>query len=197
MGEIRSAIDIALEKTAHIQGDKTSIDNRELKNTGKKAAGEYLSKNDTTILSTLIEGKTADQKKLLIEGAVSVFLAGLHLPSAEHDLKKIQITGNGLDALLPGSGMVQLFAQVDKILAQYLEERAHLAQSLEQQFLPRLRAKQQEIAKRYGQSIPMDVSQDPEYVNALTKNNQMLEQKYETVIDEIRSRVREIAGIEA
>ena len=197
MGEIRSAIDIALEKTAHIQGDKTSIDNRELKNTGKKAAGEYLSKNDTTILSTLIEGKTFDQKKLLIEGAVSVFLAGLHLPSAEQDLKKIQITGNGLDALLPGSGMVQLFAQVDKILAQYLEERAHLAQSLEQQFLPRLRAKQQEIAKRYGQSIPMDVSQDPEYVNALTKNNQMLEQKYETVIDEIRSRVREIAGIEA
>jgi len=105
-------------------------------------------------------------------------------------------TGSGLEILLPKSGLVQLFGQVAQIMNQYLDEREQLAKALEQQFMPRLRAKQQEMAKRYGQTIPMELSQDNEYQAALAKNRRMLEQKYEAVIAEVRTRVREIAGIE-
>lgn len=196
MGEIRSALDIALEKTADIQGDKSGAENRDLRNSGKKAAGDFLTSRKAEVLVKLLEGKDKDQAKNAIEGAVSIMLASLKLPSTELDLEKLAAIGNGLDTLLPKAGMNELFGQVAQIFGQYLAERDQLGKALEQQFLPRLRAKQQEIAKRYGQTIPMELHQDPEYMSALTKNQRALEQKYEAVIAEVRGRVREIAGIE-
>jgi hypothetical protein len=197
MGEIRSALDIALEKTASIQSDKTGAENRDLKNTGKKAAGEYIDSGNVEFLSKALTGKKEEQVKLITEGAISVFLAGLRLPAAEQDLEKLGKTGAGLEALLPGSGMTELFSQIAQVFTQYLGERERLAKALEQQFMPRLRAKQQELSKRYGQNVPLDPSLDPEYGSALNKNNKALDQKYEAVIDEVRARVREAAGIES
>jgi hypothetical protein len=195
MGEIRSALDIALEKTANIQGDTASADNRELKNKGKKTAGDYLATGDASSLAGLIAGLSPDKAKTATEGSLSILLAAIHLPSAEADLAKIDRIGAGIDTLLSGAGMAQLFDQVAQILKQYLDERDHLSKALEQQFMPKLRAKQQELAKRYGQNIPININQDPEYAATLSKNVRMLEQKYDAVIDEVRARVRETAGI--
>lgn len=67
---------------------------------------------------------------------------------------------------------------------------------MQQQYLPRLRAKQQEMAKRYGQNMPLDPRQDPEFMAALNKNMRMVEQRYEPVLEEVRSRIREAVGME-
>ena len=196
MGEIRSAIDIALEKTANIQGDKTSAEAREYKNSGKRAANDYLASGPGDALSKVLEGKTDDQKKAVAEGALSIFLASIKLPSNEQDLGRATVIGSGLDELIPNAGMKDLFAQVDQIFSQYLAERAQLAKALEQQFLPRLKAKQQELAKRYGQSMPIDPMQDNEYLAALDKNHRAIDAKYDAVIGQVRDRVRAAAGIE-
>jgi hypothetical protein len=195
MGEIRSALDIALEKTAHIEGDPKSADNRDLKNSGKKAAGDYLSSGDAQALADALAGKDEERARMVIEGIVSILLASLHLPAGEADLDKTARVGAGLEAILPRSGMAQLFGQVDQILRQFLAEGEQLKNALEQQFGPKLRAKQQELARRYGQNIPMDLHQDPEYLNALSRNRRALDEKYDAVIDEVRARVRETAGI--
>ena len=195
MGEIRSALDIALEKTAHIEGDPKSADNRDLKNSGKKAAGDYLSGGDAKVLADALSGKDTERAHMVIEGIVAILLANLHLPAAETDLEKTAKVGAGLDAVLPNAGMTQLFGQVDQILRQFLAEGEQLKKALEQQFGPKLRAKQQELARRYGQTVPMDLHQDPEYLNALSRNRRALDEKYDAVIDEVRARVREIAGI--
>jgi len=195
MGEIRSALDIALEKTADIHGDKSGADNREIKNQGKKAAGDFFAAQDPTALAGAAGALAGGQKQLFTEGALSVLLAALRLPQSEADLPKLELAGSGICALLPGSGMEELFAQVKQLFSQYLAEYERLSKMLEQQFMPRLRAKQQELAKRYGQNVPLDPLQDPEYASALSKNRRMIEQKYESVIDEIRGRVREAAGI--
>lgn len=196
MGEIRSAVDIALEKTADIHGSKKSVDSRAMKNTGKKAAGDFLGSGDAAILEKLVASAAPDTRALVNEGAVSILLASIQLPSAEADLGKVKRAGTGLEILLPKSGMDQLFGQVEQILGQFLAERERLEKTLEQQFMPRLRAKQQELAKRYGQTVPMELSQDNEYMAALAKNKRALEQKYGAVIVEVRGRVREIAGME-
>jgi hypothetical protein len=196
MGEIRSALDIALEKTANIQGDKTSAERRDLKNAGKKAAGDFLSSGDAETLNAVMAGKSDEQKKMILGGAVAVLLAGIRIPSTEEDIAKVSKTGQALETLLPKAGMQELFGQVEKIFAQYLSERDQLSRALEQQMMPRLRAKQQEMYKRYGQNVPIDPAKDPEFAAALSKNMRMLEQKYGTVVDEVRARIRETAGIE-
>ncbi len=196
MGEIRSAIDIAMEKTAHIEGDPATAAHRELKNDGKRGANEFLEKADPDVFIKLLDGKNQEQATMIREGAVSILLAALRLPELEQDLARTELVGKGLDAFLPGSGVAALFGQVGQILKQYLGEKEHLKQSLEQQFMPKLRQKQQEMSRRYGQTIPMELHQDPEYVAALSKNKRVLEERYEAVLDEVRDRIHEIAGIE-
>ena len=195
MGEIRSALDIALEKTAGIASDKTTSVNRDLRNTGKKAAGDYLSDGNIGHLDGILSGKPQEALVQVKIGAVSILTAGIRLPSAESDLERMHRIADGINLLLPGQGMSELFAQVEQIFSQYIAEGDRLMKSLEQQFMPRLRAKQQEIAKRYGQTIPLELHQDPEYQAAVTKNKRLLEQKYEPIIEEIRARVHESAGI--
>lgn len=195
MGEIRSAIEIAMEKTAHIEGDKSSAENREFRNAGKRAAGEFLESGDAEKLAGTLKVKNGEQARFLQEGVISILLASLRLPVVEDDLKKIERAGSGLETAMPDKGLNQLFGQVVQILHTYLSERDQLRQALEQQFLPKLRAKQQELSRRYGQNIPLEPSQDPEFMAALSKNLRMIEQKYDTVLDEVRSRVREASGM--
>ncbi len=197
MGEIRSALDIAMERTADIKSDKASVANHDIKNAGKKAASEFLSTGNAEALATAISKNGESGARLVIEGALSVFLAAIRLPGAEPDIEKADAVGAGLEAVLPGSGMNELFSQVRQIFAQYLAERDQLEQALQQQFVPKLRAKQQELSKRYGQNIPIDPSRDPEFIAALDKNDRALAQKYEPIVDQIRARVAEAAGIEA
>lgn len=196
MGEIRSALDIALEKTAHIEGDPNTGGNRELKNDGKRAANEFLEKADPDVFMKVLEGKNSEQATLIRDGAIGILLAALRLPETEQDLEKTALIGKGLDAFLPASGVAALFGQVTQILKQYIGEKDHLKQALEQQFMPKLRQKQQEMSRRYGQAIPMELHQDPEYMAALSKNKRALEERYSAVLDEVRSRIHEIAGIE-
>lgn len=195
MGEIKSAIDIAMEKTAHIEGDAASSASRDLKNRGKRAAGLYLESGDEASLQKeLIEGSKAGGLAFL-EGVVTILLSQVKLPSSESDLPRIERIGTALELALPGKGMTQLFAQVAKILAQYIEERAQVRTSLEQQYTPKLRAKQQELARRYGQNVPLDLNQDPEFLAAYSKTLRMVDQKYASLVEEIRSRVRDAAGM--
>ncbi len=244
MGHIKSALEIALEKTADIAVDKTAIDSRDLKNRGKKGASEFLSalasiaaarsaaaeksnadepaaaaaenaaeterpavdsnaadtgeqtaKAAAKFLEALKEAD-AERMRLVAEGAASIFIASLNLPSSEDDITRFQSTGIGLELLLPGAGMGQLFEQLAQILEQYLQERGQTEQAMQQQYLPRLRAKQQEMAKRYGQNMPLDPRQHPEFMAALNKNMRMVEQRYEPVLEEVRSRIREAVGME-
>ena len=54
MGEIKSALEIALEKTAHIEGDLSSIQNREYRNDGKRLANHFLETGDAEELKNLL-----------------------------------------------------------------------------------------------------------------------------------------------
>lgn len=196
MGEIRSALDIALERTAGIAGDKTASESREMKNKGKKLASEYAESGNTEELTKELSAASKDHRAFIAEGAISILLAGLRLPSSPDDIEKIETTGTALDILIPETGMIELFSQISQIFGQYIIEKEKLFQALEQQFLPRLKAKQQEMEERYGQSVPINLYQDNEYIAARNKNTRMLDDKFEAVIFEVRARVREAAGIE-
>ncbi len=195
MGEIRSAIDIALEKTAHIDSDGKSSAQREIKNRGKRAGSAFLDTADGELLQKAMQAANKEEGLLLIEGALSILMAALRLPAQEEDLNKVARIGEALQIIIPQGEMKELFDQLQQILHQFLGEKSQLKQALEQQFMPKLRAKQQELSRRYGQNIPLEPTQDPEFMATLNKNMRMLEGKYDGVLEEVRARIREAGGI--
>ncbi len=195
MGEIRSALDIALEKTKDISVSRESLNAQELKTEGKKAATSWLAGGDKNALRVLLNNRTDADKNLLVEGFVSIVLAATHIPAPGESTEKIHSIGEALEMLLPGEEMGILFSRLARILDQYTAEKEQMEQALRQQFLPRLRAKQQELAKRYGQTVNLEPEQDSEYMNLLNRNRSAIEAKYESIIVEVRERVRMAAGL--
>ena len=195
MGEIRSAMDIALEKTKDISVSRESLNAQELKTEGKKAATSWLAGGDKNALRVLLNNRTDADKNLLVEGFVSIVLAATHIPAPGESTEKIHSIGEALEMLLPGEEMGILFSRLARILDQYTAEKEQMEQALRQQFLPRLRAKQQELAKRYGQTVNLEPEQDSEYMNLLNRNRSAIEAKYESIIVEVRERVRMAAGL--
>ena len=195
MGEIRSALDIALEKTKDISVSRESLNAQELKTEGKKAATSWLAGGDKNALRVLLNNRTDADKNLLVEGFVSIVLAATHIPAPGESTEKIHSIGEALEMLLPGEEMGILFSRLARILDQYTAEKEQMEQALRQQFLPRLRAKQQELAKRYGQTVNLEPEQDSEYMNLLNRNRSAIEAKYESIIVEVRERFRMAAGL--
>ena len=194
MGEIRSAIEIAMERTAGIRSDKNAVETGKRKNEGKKAAALFLDGGDAEAFSAAIRG--AADKNAFTAGALPVFCAAVRLPEQDADVENIRRLAEGIALLLPQAGLEALFRQGEVVFRQYLEDREAARRAVEQQFEPRRKAREEELSRRYNQRISLSLAQDPEYVSTLSKHLNALRAQYEAVVAEIRGRIQEAGGLQ-
>ena len=103
MTEIKSALEIALEKTQGIQGDKETLKNSKLKNDGKKLASAFLdpaSDVDERVVLDKMKSLTSDEQKFYKEGFSDAMLANLTLPAIDTYSEKLKILEKGFQAVL-------------------------------------------------------------------------------------------------
>ncbi len=196
MGEIRSALDIALEKTENIKADKGAVENEKIKNSGKKAAAFFLDGENFKDFAAECEKIPKNDKLKFIEGALSIFCAAVKLPENEEGASMPLLLAKGFKAMLPHSNIESLFTQANLIFRQYLEEKDTLLSTLERQFTPRLKAKEDELSKLYGQKVSLSLEQDAEYNAALLRAVNSLQSQYNPVVNEIKGKMREAANLE-
>ncbi len=196
MGQIKSALEIALERTADIKSDAHAGEERKLANAGKKIASDFMENGDKAAFKKALNDFKRDEKDSVVKAAVLLFATRIQLPLAEDDLEVLPKLTEGFDVLLPHKGFEQLFATVSQVFTQYLVSQRQLEQSLEQQFAPKLRQKEAEIAQRTGQHMQLLPSQDPEFCQHLERNLSKLREQYEGAVAEIKNRIKQMAEIE-
>ncbi len=196
MSQIKSALEIALERTADIKSNASVGKKRELNNCGKKIASDFLSDNDLTAFKKAFGGYKHEEKDLVLEGALKLFMARIQLPADETEKQKVMLIGKGLEMLLPHKNMAALFQSVDQVFSRYLEAQQQVEAALTQQFMPKLRQKQQQLEKQLGQQIELSPSQDPEFAQALSRNLDALKEQYLPSVDEIKHFIANAAGID-
>ena len=197
MSQIKSALEIALERTADIKSDAAVGKKRELNNCGKKLASDFLSANDLSAFKKAFASYKHEEKNLVLEGALKLFMARIQLPADETEKDRILLMGQGLEILLPHKSMDELFKSVDQVFSRYLASQQQLEEALTQQFMPKLRQKQQQLEKQLGQQIELSPSQDPEFVQALNRNLDALKEQYLPSVDEIKHYIANAAGLDA
>lgn len=196
MSQIKSALEIALERTADIKSNASVGKKRELNNCGKKIASDFLSDNDLTAFKKAFGGYKHEEKDLVLEGVLKLFMARIQLPADETEKQKVMLIGQGLEMLLPHKNMTALFQSVDQVFSRYLEAQQQVEAALTQQFMPKLRQKQQQLEKQLGQQIELSPSQDPEFAQALSRNLDALKEQYLPSVDEIKHFIANAAGID-
>jgi hypothetical protein len=185
MGRIKSALEIALERTESVKGDKESIDKFEARRQGKKIANDFL-EGGSQSLEEALKKAPKEQRESLKQGIFDVLFSQITLPLSKDDESRIQTVGKGLQAIISDSRFSGLYKQFTQLLARYLDEVAQYGEAIRHQYEPKLRQKEEELSRRYGRPVQLDPLQDPEFVTFFNQNMNALKGNYQAAVDQVR-----------
>ena len=193
MGKIKSALEIALERTESIKTDKASVGAFEARQEGKRLANAFLADPSKSLEAEL---KKQPKEKLegLRQGIFDALAPQVSLPAGKEDLPRIEAAGKGLGMLLKDAQFATMFKQLAQLMSRYLGEIAQLEQAARQQYAPKLRQKEEELARRLGQDVRLDAFQDPEFVMFYNQNASALKANYQAVADQVREEAERLWG---
>lgn len=194
MGQIKSALEIALEKTADIKSDALAGKKRELENAGKRIASGFLETGNEADLKKALSAYKNEEKNIVTEGIKSLLLLKVSLPQEEEEVDTIMNAGKALDLLYPHRHLNNLFDSIKSVLEQYFVSQQQLEQALEQQYAPQLRKKEMELARQTGQQIHLSPRQDPEFNQLLERNMRKLNEQYSQAMEQAKQQIHEIIG---
>jgi hypothetical protein len=185
MGRIKSALELALERTEGVKGDKGSIDQFEAKQRGKRLANSFL-ENPKDGLEGELKKCSKEDLGALKQGIFDVLIAQVTLPVTKDDEKRIEAAGKGLQVIIGDPRFGVLYKQFLQALSKYLNEMAQYDEAIRRQYAPKLRQKEEELSRRLGRHIQIDPFQDPEFVTFYNQNMNALKGNYQTLVDQVR-----------
>jgi len=191
MGRIKSALEIALERTEAVKTDKASIGLFEAKQQGKRLANAFLA-DPSKNLEDELKQYPQDQLGNLKQGIFEVLAPQITLPTTPDDLPRIEAVGKGLQLLMRNARFAAMYKQLIQVLSQYLGEAAHFEQAIRQQYAPKLRQKEEELSRRMGREVRLDPFQDPEFAAFFNQNLNALKANYQAAIDQVRNEAQRI-----
>ncbi|MDR0399833.1 MAG: hypothetical protein LBH51_02690 [Treponema sp.] len=189
MGRIKSALEIALERTESVKSDKDSIGQFEAKQQGKKAANEFL-EDPSRSLEEVLKKTPREQRASLKQGIFEVLVSQIALPLNKDDEKRIQTVGKGLGAVVSDNRFAAHYKQFIQALSRYLDEVDQYEKAILHQYEPKLRQKEEELTRRYGRQVRLDPFQDPEFVAFYNQHMNALKGSYQGMVDQIQEEAR-------
>lgn len=198
MAIIKSAWELALEKTASLEIDPAKV-KRDMKlKEGRQLAAALLMDIDVTEEETkkLYDASAEEDKETIREGMALTLLSNLSLPRTplfKEGFPKILALGT---IIADGDEQItSLLAQVEGFFTQYLENQEDLIERMKQQFGPHLEQKQEQLRQQYGPNFTLRPEQDPEFMKLLDKNLVQLDGQYNAILEQAKEQIKELLNI--
>lgn len=189
MGRIKSAWEIALERTDDIEIDYDRIRRNESLDKIRRAAGSYLveeTADNEDLREKLAEYPIDD----LREALSSLVINKLSLPSEEVDDDRYQRLSFIISLIANREDTLELFGQIAGFLMQYPMHKKQLIEQMKAQFEPLLREKEAKMKEQYGESIHLSLEQDKEFLEMLKKNLERLDEQYNSTLSEAKEQLK-------
>ncbi len=197
MGKIKSAWEIALERTESIQMDKNKLKYKTDVDTARRLAGRFIADDEPIDEKELRDGLSALDSKAVKEALIITAEANLSLPQTEDEddsrlrkaVKLIEIaTDNNAQA-------IGLANELEGFLKQYPLHRKDLFEKMKAQYQPILDEKSEKLSRQYGTEVKLSFESDKEFMEAARKNLEKLEAQYQATLTNAKTQLREIAGL--
>lgn len=189
MALIKSAVEIALERTESVKIDKQALEADRARKEGKMLASRFLSEPDVSLKDGLA-GKDERVARWMREGVTEALLANLVLPQDVHAAKRVKRIAEGFAAMGRNDRRLQqTFTQLEGFFREYVEERDRLREMVNKQYEPVRKQKEAELAQRMGQHVRIDPQSDPDYVNALRRALGTIEDRYGSVLAKVKGEI--------
>jgi hypothetical protein len=211
MAMIRSALEIALERSKDIKVDEAALEANALRVEGKKAAGRFLEDPESASLGEALGGYPKEKRAAARAGAFEVLAAQIQLPSSDAALDKLETLSAGFSAIAASSGsgllggvgsavadkrVQALFQQLAAFFKQYLDDMKNVEQAIRKQWAPKIREKERQMAARMGQNVRIDPMSDPEFAAFYKQNVSAAREQYQAALDKAKGDLAALLGIE-
>lgn len=189
MALIKSALELALERTEGLKVDKEEMRRKELFNQGRVAAAKALEEG-VDFFETSIKAQEKALKKdeyhLFAEGAVENLLSRILLATDTVAIGALAKVGGLLDRITHKKAGDRI-EKVSGLLQQYGTELGQLRQAIAQQLGPQLKARAQQSGANMATYV---MEKDPAYLKVLAENLEPLRADYQAALDQIKAEVK-------
>lgn len=198
---IKSALEIAMERTKDLKVDAKAMAANEARLEGKKLAGEYLAEPEEVDFPKRLAAIPKEKRDHAREGAFEVFAARLQLPltvgaDPNTTLEPVALGLKALNTAPFGEKKIQdLFNQLTGFLKQYLEDAKKVDEAIRKQYAPRLKMKEQEMSARMGRPIRIDPMTDPDFAAFYKQNVGQMKTQYQDALDKAKTDLAALCGI--
>ncbi len=192
MSKIRSALEIALEKTESVESNPERIQEELLTKKGQRMFSKYLFEKAYTLedIQKKISSYEGKDRSYLLNGIANALVSNISLPQNDLYVEQLGEIKEAVEALTPYDDVKEQFVQLDRFFQQYLQQVGQMEDALKKQYAPKLRQKQQQMAKQYGTMVELTPEQDPEFMELLNSHQQQLDDQYRKVLDDFKKQVR-------
>ena len=194
MSKIRSAWEIALEKTENIEVDRDKLRREENIRKARSLAGSFLNGDEQMTASDLekqyaeIEDQSAAREGIKLSLMQNITL------STEEDVTNRYEKLLALASLISkgNAGVMDLMNQIISVLRQYPQHRKQLVEQLKQHFAPMLEQKAAQLKEKYGQDVPLSAENDPEFLKIAQQNLDQLAKQYEDTLKDAKEKLEAV-----
>jgi 3-methyladenine DNA glycosylase Tag len=192
MGTIKSALEIAMENTKGIEGNKEIVEENRLREEGKKLVSKLF--DDSSFkLKEALKGFDKNQIALIREGLIQSLLANLVLPSDElAQVRNRKISESIVSAVQETKRLNAMFSQLENFFKEFMDERKRLIEAVEKQYSQKLRKKEEEMSRQLGRPVKINPASDPEYQGMMRQYLGQLDAKYEEILSGAKEEIRSI-----
>ncbi len=191
MARLKSAWEIALEKTEELNVDLEKINREKAIKLGRKICGLYINDIDFT-KDKLIEAYDKEEnKKALREGIVNNLLLNICLPKDESFEKTIDKLIDIIQILDEyNEQLVTTLNQIKEFFNQYLNHQNDLVNQMKEQFEPVIKQKEAQLQQQYGPNFSYTADQDQEFMKLLEDNLKKLDDQYNQSLNEVKEQIK-------
>ena len=201
MAMIKSALEIAMERTKDLKADPKALAANDARQEGKRLAGEYLQSPEEVDFAAKFAALPKDRKEYAREGAFDVFASRIQLPitavaDPEAEMAPLAAGIKALNTAPFGEKRIQgTFDQLGGFLKQYLDDAKRVEEAIRKQYAPRLKQKEQEMSARMGRPVRIDPMQDPDFAAFYKQNVGQMRTQYQDALDKAKADLAALCGI--
>lgn len=190
MGKIKSAWEIALEKTEGMEIDQEKIRHNSMIDKIRRAAGTYITSEEES--SESLKEKLKEFSPSLLKEALSqTILSSIVLPQDDSGLdEKREKIAAIITLAFPDGEITALYNEISSQLMQYPKHKEELLTKLKDQIEPMLRQKEEAMREKYGQSVHLTIENDKEAMEMVKSYIDRLNNQYQEVLDEGKAEIR-------
>ena len=192
MGEIKSTLEIALEKAEKIgKASKEELELERLKEEAKRVAAKFMESQDIDLkekLFSLVKDKPNKFKKAVLESAIDVFLRNIILPVTQTQLKNAQIAVDGLRNLFKHVPEIEnLCRELERFIQQYNENITKIYEELKERFSGGLEDLEKALSKEMGAEVKISVESHPQFKEEWQKIKDKIDQEYQRHLNYLKN----------